>query len=165
MGIPGAAVFYVRRDAMPALVPDRAGQESVCTSLMDRPALVWKEDAMRYQVGGDCTTAQVVLEQSLGLLVEAGVERIHPHVVALLDRLIAGRRRLGFTVTSSLGPQTRSAILSFTTGDLKRDEALRAHLLQRDVITALRPYGIRVSPHLYNAPEDIDALIEALQAA
>jgi len=164
MGIPGAAVFYVRADAMPALVPDRAGQESVCTSLMDRPALVWKEDAMRYQVGGDCTAAQVVLEQSLGLLVEAGVERTHAHVLSLLDRLIAGLRRLGLTITSCLQPETRSTILSFTTGDLRRDEALRAHLLQNDVITALRPYGIRVSPHLYNTPEDIDALLEALRA-
>jgi selenocysteine lyase/cysteine desulfurase len=132
---------------------------------MDRPNLVWKEDAMRYQVGGDCTAAQVVLEQSLGLLVEVGVERIHAHVLALLDRLIAGLQRLGLTITSSLLPGTRSTILSFTTGDLKRDEALRTHLLHKNVITALRPYGIRVSPHLYNAPEDIDALIAALETA
>jgi selenocysteine lyase/cysteine desulfurase len=164
MGIPGAAVFYVRRDVMPRLLPDRAGQESVKTAMLCRPELVWKDDAMRYQVGGDCTAAQVVLESSLGLLVESGIEHTHAHILSLLDRLMLGLQRLGFTITSSWTPQTRSTILSFTSGDSKRDEALHKHLLEQDVITALRPYGIRVSPHLYNAPEDIDALLAAITA-
>ncbi len=162
LGIPGTAVMYVRRDAMPALLPDRAGQASVKTSMVARPDLVWKDDAMRYQVGSESAAALLVLESSLGLLLESGVERTHAHIIALLDRLIPGLQRLGMTITSSLATQARSTILSFTTGDAARDEALHKRLLEQNVITSLRPHGIRVSPHLYNAPEDADALLRAI---
>lgn len=117
---------------------------------------------MRYQVGSDSTAALLVLESSLGLLLESGVERTHAHITALLDRLIPGLERLGMTITSSLAPGTRSTILSFTTGDAARDEALHRHLLERSVIVSLRPHGIRVAPHLYNSQEDADALLRAI---
>ncbi len=162
LGIPGTAVMYVRRDAMPALLPDRAGQAGVKTSMAARPDLVWKDDAMRYQVGSESTAALLVLESSLVLLLESGVERTHAHITALLDRLIPGLQRLGMTITSSLTPETRSTILSFTTGDAARDETLHKHLLEQNVIVSLRPHGIRVAPHFYNAPEDADALLRAI---
>ncbi|MDI6772885.1 MAG: aminotransferase class V-fold PLP-dependent enzyme [bacterium] len=165
LGIPGAAVFYVRRDVMPRLLPDRAGQESVQTPMLAQPDLVWKDDAMRYQVGSDCTAALVVLESSLELLLESGVEQTHSHILALLDRLIPGLQRLGLTITSALAPGTRSTILSFATGDAARDEALHKRLLEQSVILSLRPHGLRVAPHLYNASEDIDRLVAALNAA
>lgn len=165
LGIPGTAVMYVRRDAMPSLLPDRAGQAGVKTSMVARPDLVWKEDAMRYQVGSDSTAALLALESSLGLLLESGVERTHAHITALLDRLIPGLARLGMTITSSLAPGTRSTILSFTTGDAARDETLHRRLLEKNVIVSLRPHGIRVAPHLYNSPEDADALLAALKNA
>ena len=164
LGIPGVAVMYVRRDVMPRLLPDRAGQEGVKTSMLARPELVWKDDAMRYQVGGDCTAALVVLESSLELLLGSGVEQTHSHILGLLDRLIAGLQRAGLTITSSLAPEERSTILSFTTGDATRDEALHKSLLAQNVITSLRPHGIRVAPHVYNAPDDIDALLRGLRA-
>lgn len=162
LGIPGTALMYVRRDAMPSLPPDRAGQAGVKTSMVARPDLVWKEDAMRYQVGSEATAALLVLESSLGLLLESGIERTHAHITELLDRLIPGLARLGMTITSSLAPGTRSTILSFTTGDSARDEALHRRLLERNVVVSLRPHGIRVSPHVYNAPEDADALLRAI---
>ena len=164
LGIPGVAVMYVRRDVMPRLLPDRAGQEGVKTSMLARPELVWKDDAMRYQVGGDCTAALVVLESSLELLLGSGVEQTHSHILGLLDRLIAGLQRAGLTITSSLAPEERSTILSFTTGDATRDEALHKSLLAQNVITSLRPHGIRVAPHVYNAPDDIDALLRGLRS-
>ncbi len=162
MGIPGTAVLYVRRDAMPGLLPDRAGQESVKTPMLDRPELVWKDDAHRYQVGSESLAALYVLESSLGLLLEAGVSRTHAHILGLIDRLAAGLGARGFTVTSSLTPHARSTIMSFTSGGREKDAALHGYLLERDVVVSLRPYGVRVSPHLYNTREDVDRLLGAL---
>jgi selenocysteine lyase/cysteine desulfurase len=93
-----------------------------------------------------------------------GVEHIHAHILDLLDRLIGGVQRAGLTITSSLKAAERSTIVSFTTGDAARDEALHASLLAQKVITSLRPHGIRVSPHFYNASEDIDALLQGLRS-
>jgi selenocysteine lyase/cysteine desulfurase len=44
---------------------------------------------------------------------------------------------------------------------LQVQQALEA----RKVIVAARGQGIRVSPHLYNTPEDMNALTEALTDA
>lgn len=163
MGIPGTAVLYVNREAMPNLLPDRAGQESVKTPMLDRPELVWKDDAHRYQVGSESLAALYVLESSLGLLLEAGVARTHAHILGLLDGLAAGLHARGLTVTSSLAPGARSTIVSFTSGGAEKDAALHRHLLEREVIVSLRPYGVRVSPHLYNTLEDIDRLLGAVR--
>jgi selenocysteine lyase/cysteine desulfurase len=165
MGIPGAAVFYVRRDVMDRLPPDHAGQCSVKTPMLARPDLAWLDDAMRYTAGAPCAPALIVLQQTLEMLLELGPERSFAHILGLLDHLVAGLHSLGLVVTSSLEPKTRSGILTFTTGDAARDEALQRHLVTRDVIVSYRPTGVRVSPHAYNTREDIDRLLVELGAS
>ena len=43
--------------------------------------------------------------------------------------------------------------------------ALEAELRDRKIFVSLRGSALRVSPHLYNNEDDVEALVEALRAA
>jgi selenocysteine lyase/cysteine desulfurase len=163
LGVPGAAVLYLSDQALATSTPDRAGWTSVRTSVHSGIDLAWKEDAMRFQVGGLPDPVLIAMEQSVDLLLEVGIEAIHVHTAVLTERLAAGLAAHGFRITSHLDPAHRSAILNFTTGSAARDEQAARHLAGRGIIVSKRGPGIRVAPHLHNVEADIDRLLEELE--
>jgi selenocysteine lyase/cysteine desulfurase len=164
MGIPGAAVLYVAPERLPTIRPDRAGWMSMANSVFDQPAIAWKPDASRFQVGGQADPALVALDRSVDLLLEVGVAAIQRHVTGLLDRLLAGLLGTGLHCRSSLVPEHRSTLVCLTTGDQDRDDRLTRALVARGVIVAHRGPGIRVAPHLHNRPSDIDRFLNEAHA-
>ncbi len=162
MGIPGAAVLYVSGAALAAVTPDRAGWTSMETSVHGEPRLAWAPGAARFSVGGRPDPVLIVLEHSLDLLLEFGIDRVASHTTELINRLIAGLAGTGLVIRSSPNPEHRSSILSITSGDPARDEALVRDLAKREIIVARRGPGIRVSPHCYNTAGHIDRLLTAL---
>lgn len=85
----------------------------------------------------------------------------------LTTQLMAGLSRLpGVKVWTSPAPERRAAIVSLLPGTLDADRLATA-LYERDRIAVAtrggqdRP-GIRVSPHLYNSPAEVDRLLGAL---
>jgi cysteine desulfurase/selenocysteine lyase len=159
MAIPGTAVLFVSDRALAELTPDRAGWTSMATPVHATPRFEWKQDAARFHVGGQCDPTLIVLERSVDLLLEIGVEVIEAELRSLLDRLIA-QLPAGLAVVSSLVPAQRSGIVSVTTGHRERDDALVDRLVAAGVIVARRGDGIRVSPHWHNTPGDIDRFLE-----
>ena len=160
MAMPGTAVLYASERALAELTPDRAGWTSMETPIQGLPQFQWKLDATRFHVGGQCDPTLIVLERSVDLLLEVGVEAIAAELRSLTDRLIAGlppKLRLG----SSLEPRHRSGIVSVTTGIREQDDALAARLVAAGVIVARRGGGIRVAPHWHNTFADIDRFLAA----
>jgi selenocysteine lyase/cysteine desulfurase len=66
-------------------------------------------------------------------------------------------------LVSPLDPAQRAAIVVFTLGDRARDEALFRRLGEQGIMVALRPRGVRVSPHLYNSAAEIERLLRAMR--
>lgn len=161
LGIPGVAVLFVSSNSVEQLHPDRPGRHSV--TYVDGLEFTWQQDALRFLVGSVNEAALCVLQRSVELLVELGVEAIQAHTDSLLNRLETGLRDIGLTVTSFRQSEHRSSILSFTTGSLGTDQQLLRWLLDQNVIVCLRSAGIRVAPHFYNTPADIDTLLAALR--
>jgi selenocysteine lyase/cysteine desulfurase len=163
LGIHGLAVLYLSDRALATIVPDRAGWASMATSVYSDPILEWAPDATRFAVGGAADPALMVLDQSVALLLEVGVDTIEKHTLGLIDRLLAGLDPERVRVNSSLSPMARSSIVSLTTGDTDRDLRLVRHLAEQRTIVARRGPGIRVSPHLHNSAADIDRLLEGIE--
>ena len=103
------------------------------------------------------------LARSAELLSELGLEAVNRHVTGLLAHLESGlprpyRRRAG----PSAFP---SPILL-----VEADDTYRVHRTYRDLREAgfwvsLRDDGIRISPHVYNTPGDMDRLLELLASS
>ena len=159
LGIQGLAVLYASDRALERITPDRAGWKSMARSSAGAAGLPWAPGAQRFAVGGGNDPALMVLEQSLGLLLEAG-GAVLPHTQRMLDRLAAGILPLGLGMNSDLAPGARSSFFSVTTGDPARDAALTRALAAERTIVAVRGPGIRIAPHLHTTPEQIDRVIE-----
>jgi cysteine desulfurase/selenocysteine lyase len=117
-------------------------------------------DARKFEVGSPPCIHLSAFQKSLELILEIGVKSIQTHITGLLDYLIDFLHSRGYDILSSLEPQHRSTILSFTTQNML---SVHRKLREHKIFTSVREGGIRISPHFYNTSQDIDRLIEALQ--
>ncbi len=160
----GLGVLYVAPGAVGRIAPTFIGEQAIDG---DGDAfgghLTWKPGPARYAAGGLNRTGLAALAASLGLIEELGIAAIEAHTSALAEKLYAALQNTpGVRVVSATDPARRSAITVFTLGDRARDTALVAECERRGIIVALRPFGVRVSPHFYNTEDDIARLLDAL---
>lgn len=109
----------------------------------------------------------IAFREALAFQTKIGLIRIEERARTLATQLMDGLRALpGVTVWSSPSPSLRAAVVSFVPGALNAG-ALATALYEHDRIAIAtrdgqdRP-GLRVSPHFYNSPTEIDRLLAAL---
>lgn len=91
----------------------------------------------------------------IGLILESGVEEIARHVAGLVARLLAGLDELD----ASVAAEPRGPLVCIRSTDAP---ALVEALGREDVVASERDSNLRVSLHLYNTDEDVDAVLAAL---
>jgi selenocysteine lyase/cysteine desulfurase len=91
----------------------------------------------------------------IGLILETGVPAIQEHVGGLVDRLLGGLDELGATVAAP----PRGPLVCIRSTDAP---ALVAALGAEHIVTSERDSSLRVSLHLYNTEDDVDAVLAAL---
>jgi selenocysteine lyase/cysteine desulfurase len=101
------------------------------------------------------------LRASIELLLEIGIDRISPVVLALGDQLAEGARRKGYAVLGDRELESRSGIVAVQKPGLD-SRAIVRDLKQRGMITAPRQGWVRLSPHFYISPEEIERVVDAL---
>lgn len=124
----------------------------------------YRDDASRFDVG-ERSSFQLapMLVAALGLMAEWGVEAVAAHCDGLNRRLAAGARELGFRVP---GDDLRcSNIVGLIAPPGVDMGPVAAELQARGIHVSRRGDALRVSPHVYNDEGDVDALLEALEAA
>jgi selenocysteine lyase/cysteine desulfurase len=161
----GIGALYVAPEALDRIRPTFIGAQSVVPDhpSWDRP-LIWQAGAQRYAAGGGNTLGLTALAASLGLIAELGIDTIAAHGRSLANLAYEGlRHHPGLHVVSHADPARRSAIVVFTSGSQVRDAHLAQTLAAQQIIVALRPLGVRISPHFYNTEADVATLLEALK--
>jgi len=158
----GFGPIHFSRRAIEQIRPVYVGRLSVNKGFEDLDyALDWREGALRFQTGGINWFALAAFNASAELIRAADPVQTERHTLALLDRLVSGLTERGYRITSSLEPEKRSPIISFTAGYREADAALVARLAARKVAVSLRGRGVRVSPYFYNNDEDVERLLAA----
>jgi selenocysteine lyase/cysteine desulfurase len=161
LGPEGAGIFYVRRELVERLHPVSVGWNSVVGAFdFGHVDFRLKPHAGRWENGTLNVGGVVALGASLGLLLELGIAAIAARVLELTDYLCERAGRAGIEVFSSRRPGDRSGIVSLVVpGDLR---ALVRRLKSEGVAVAHRAGRLRVSPHFYNTPEELDRLIDLI---
>ena len=160
----GTGWAYVRRELHSLLEPHVVGWTAMrasqnLSSLLDY-RWEFEPDARRFEVATMPLQDFLGLAHSMELLVEVGIPAIQAHLQTLLDPLIAwAEGREGVEPISDSTPEHRSGIVCFRPP--KPEAAFRA-LGEAGIVCALREGAIRISPHLYNIPEDTARVIEVL---
>jgi cysteine desulfurase / selenocysteine lyase len=120
------------------------------------------DDAMRLEAGTPNLIGTLSLVGAIDLIVAAGAEAIEEHVLLLTDRLAEGLGRLGAQLSTLRGAGISSGIVTFAVPGRDSIE-LGAALERAGIVTTYRRTGIRVSPHGYNTPAEIDEMLETLE--
>jgi selenocysteine lyase/cysteine desulfurase len=151
-------VLYVRREVQDRLWPSVVSAYEGATPLArrfeglgqrDEPALLGFAETIRFA-------------QRLG---PAAVEA---RSRALGRRLAEALRRIdGLTVWTSPDPACMHAVVSFQPGNLDRKRLQAALFENHGIVSALREGpdrgGLRLSPHFYNSPAEIDRAVAAIE--
>jgi selenocysteine lyase/cysteine desulfurase len=109
----------------------------------------------------------IAFAEALAFQNAVGRGEIEKRSRALAQQLMAGLRKIdGFTVWTPAAAERSAAVVSFQPGTLDTRKLLAA-LYEKDKIGVTsrggtdRP-GLRVSPHFYNTPSEIERLLAAL---
>jgi cysteine desulfurase / selenocysteine lyase len=118
-------------------------------------------DALRFESGTPNLIGTISLIKAIELLERSGKAQIERHALELTDRLCDGLRRLGAEIATPRGEGVSSAIVTLSLPGCDSIELGRM-LEKEGIITTYRASGVRVSPHAYNTPMEIDRLLETL---
>lgn len=101
---------------------------------------------------------------SLELLLEKGLAEIQSYDQELVGRLLDGLNRDRYDIRSPEEPDDRSTLVFLSHRDPQRNRGIHATLAENGVDIALRGNELRISPHVYNTPADIDRALEVLHS-
>jgi selenocysteine lyase/cysteine desulfurase len=153
----GVAPFYIRRELLERVEPDRYGALHVERELDDHRYEIYRT-ARKYEYATLPFGEVYQLGAALEYLERVGVDRIERHGVSLAADLSEGLSGLGFRVFTPRG--NRSSIVSF---HLDRNQTRAREALERaNVQVSFREKGtqIRVSPALFNTRDDIQRFLD-----
>ena len=162
LGPEGCGVLYIRQNRQDEIEPVEFGWTNVARyNDYSSRDMTLRPDAGRYECGTLNTIGCYGLRAALDLILEIGISPITEKVQALGDQVWNGARERGYETLGSRSPQTGAGIVSL------RKPGVEAHLIVRrlkesGISAAPRQGWVRVSPHFYIEPEEIDQLLAEL---
>ena len=162
LGPAGVAFLYVRRDLIERFEPLSTGwfgRVDPFAFSIDR--LDWSRSARRFETGSPPIPNVYAAAAGIELLQTVGPTVIAEQVNRLVERFARGARERGFDVVTPDDPAARGPLVVVRTTDAA---TMVRRLEGRGIIASARGTGLRVSFHAYNNDEDIDAVLEALDA-
>jgi selenocysteine lyase/cysteine desulfurase len=158
----GSGFVYVRRELIPTLSPAVTGwmafEGTEDFSRLTTYSDTLRADARRFELITLPYQDFAGFNESLGLVLEVGVERIEAHLRRLHQPVLAWAERSGTRIVSPRGGRG-SGILCLAPADV--GDAFR-RLKAARIICSLREGAIRLSPHAYNTVEEMERVVEVL---
>lgn len=163
LGPEGCGVLYVRRELQEQIEPSEFGWTNVAryADYASRD-MTLRPDAGRYECGTLNTIGCFGLRASIELLLEVGIENVAITVQTLGDQIANGAREIGFELLGRRSATTGAGIVSIRTQDLDAHLIVK-RLKDKGIIAAPRQGWVRLSPHFYISPAEIDLLLEELR--
>lgn len=157
--------LYVRRDLIEGLEP-LAVAHGIAEQYDYHGTFVPRLDAMKkFEIATHSGALLAAVIKAIELLEETGLPAIEARLRALANRLIEGLQRMpNVTIRGPIDPRLRSALVTFTVGDLDPNEACAAlWQLQRVVGRVVNDSRVRLSIAPFNDESDVDAALEAVE--
>ena len=160
LGLLGIGFLYVDRDLLARLRPVLVGWHSVEDPFaFDGTRFDLRADASRLEEAAPSFPLVYGLGAAVEMLLDAGVADVASHITGLLDRAANALEAIGCEVSPA--PEHRAGILMIKpAADV---DALAEACAERNIAVSVRRGRLRLSPHLYNNEDDVDALVELLR--
>ena len=161
-GGPGLTFLYARADLLPSLEPAIAGWWSQREPFdFDLTTLDYHPTARRLETGTHPAPAAFVAHGGLEIITEVTPERIRERQGELTSYVIERADGAGLEVRTPRERSARGGVVNVGVGE-DADKIAEA-LYEADVCVDSRGDGIRISPHFFNTPGDIDRCFDVLR--
>ena len=158
LGSPGVGFLLVNPERTSEMVPLSTGWFAARDIFaMDIYAFDPAKDARRFESGTPVVPSLYAAEAGLSLLLDVGLENAWSVSSALHDQVRAGVADLGGHVVTPA--DAHGPMIAIASTD---DHALVDALAADRVVVSCRDGNIRISPHFYNTPADIEAALASL---
>ncbi len=175
-GPTGVGALYGRKELLEAMPPFLGGGEMIRTVTFEQTT--FNDVPYKFEAGTPPIAQAVGLGVAVDYLTKIGIERIRAHEVELVTYALERLREIDdITIYGAAPPEQRGGVIAFNIGNIHPHDLatfLDAHgiciraghhcaqpLMRRLNVAATA----RASFYLYNTPDEIDALVEALQQA
>jgi selenocysteine lyase/cysteine desulfurase len=155
----GIAFLYVRRGLIEGLTPTITGwfgQQNPFA--FDTKHFDPAHTARRFETGSPPVPHVYAVSAALELLRSVGFERIAGHVGGLTQKFLEGARQLQIQIKTPPDSQGPLVVLR-----MKDAEAMVKKLAEDDIVVSSRMDGLRISFHVYNSLEDVQAVLNILE--
>lgn len=163
LGPEGHGVLYVQQDWQDRIEPVEFGWTTV-KGYVDYASrdMALRTDAGRYECGTLNTVGSFGLTASMELLLEAGIENVAAAVQRLGDQIAQGAQQRGYEVMGGeRTPATGSGIVSIRKPGVD-SRLVHSKLREAGVMCAPRQGWVRLSPHFYITPDQINRTLDLL---
>ncbi len=162
LGPEGNGVLYVRKKWLDSIEPVEFGWTNPANYAdYSSRDMTLRSDAGRYECGTLNTVGCFGQAAALEFLLEVGIENTEPAIDALAEQLENGVRARGYEVMRQRTRATGSGIVSFRHPSIPCP-VIGNDLKHQGVTAALRQGWIRMSPHFYISPEEIEKVLGML---
>jgi selenocysteine lyase/cysteine desulfurase len=159
LGPPGLAFLYVRKELIPSLAPSVTGWFAQANPFAYNPQhFELSPTARRFESGTPSVPNVYGAVPGLQLLQEIGMDEVACHVKSLTQQLLRSASEMGIvakTPADSAGP-----LVVLRSRD---SAALVQKLAEHQIVASNRHDGLRISFHVYNTTDDVDAVTEILK--
>jgi cysteine desulfurase / selenocysteine lyase len=122
----------------------------------------WNRGALAWETGTGPTALIHGFKASLELLTSLGVRNVANYLEELTDGLCELLKAKRYDVISSRAPGEKSQIVCIRHLDGLSAMSLYHQLSARNIITAPRLERLRIAPHVYNTPREVEEFVRAL---
>ena len=159
LGPPGLAFLYVRKELISSLSPTITGWFGQTNPFAYNPQhFELSPTARRFESGSPSVPNVYGAMPGFQMLEEIGMDVVASHVGNLAQALLAHARELGISIKT---PATSTGPL-IVLQCLDSAQLLQA-LAQSGIVASNRFDGLRISFHVYNTLEDVNAVVDVLK--
>jgi selenocysteine lyase/cysteine desulfurase len=159
LGPPGLAFMYVRKELVSSLVPTMTGWFAQTNPFAFDPQHIdLSPTARRFESGSPSVPNVYAAMPGFEMLQQIGMEKVASHIRTLTQSLLSWARELGISAKTPLDSDGPLVVLQ------SRDSSLLVQKLsERNITASNRHDGLRISFHVYNTVEDVQAVTEVLK--
>lgn len=176
LGPTGVGVLYARRELLEEMEPFLGGGEMIRKVTLE--GATWNDVPWKFEAGTPNIADVIAFGTAIDYLEAVGMANVRAHEVQITDYALRRLRELpDITIYGPPSAEERGGVISFNLADIhphdvgtvldRHGVAIRAgHHCAQPTMRALGVAGTaRASFYLYNTLEEVDILVEGLQAA
>lgn len=163
-GIPGVAFMYVNKNLIQELKPSVTGWFGQTNPfLFQTRYLDWANKTSRFDTGTPPVLTAYAARAGLEIINEVTVPKIKDRIDMLSAHALNGVAARGLKTISPFDVSKKGGTTAIVCGDKVDSHTMEKLLRDRNVIGSGRGDVIRIAPHFYTKPEEIDYALDCIK--